>query len=52
LADAQHVYEIVADKLRRFRGNMAPTAGGEKEEGAAKLQEILEELRAIHRALK
>jgi membrane protein YdbS with pleckstrin-like domain len=52
LADAQHVYEIVAGRLRRFRGGMAPTAAEDEDEGAAKLQEILEELRAIRRAIK
>jgi putative membrane protein len=52
LADPQHVYETVSRKLRRFRGSMAPTAAEAEEEGPPELQEILEELRAIRRALE
>jgi len=52
LADAQQVYEMVAGKLRRFRGGMAPTAAEMEGEGATELQEILEELRAIRRVLE
>jgi membrane protein YdbS with pleckstrin-like domain len=52
LPDARHVYQIVADRLRRFRGGMAPTAAETEGEGAPELQEILEELRAIRRSLE
>lgn len=52
LADPQHVYDIVAGRLRRFRRGMAPTAAEMDAEEPAELQEILEELRAIRRAVE
>jgi len=50
LEDAQQVYEMVAARLQRFRGAMAPTAteeAGTAGGAEAILGEILSELRAI-----
>jgi hypothetical protein len=56
LADVQEVYEIVAAKLRKFRGGMAPTAAGvENEPSLASretLDKILRELTAIRKSVE
>jgi hypothetical protein len=55
LKDAQQVYELVAARLGRFRGAMAPTAAEEFDAPAgskAILGEILSELRAIRKTLE
>ncbi|MFP4396269.1 MAG: PH domain-containing protein [Anaerolineales bacterium] len=58
LVDAQAVYERVVERLRRFRGSMAPTASEETagalapSPSAAVWEEMLAELRAIRRAVE
>lgn len=55
LEDAQQVYEIVAARLRQFRGAMSPTAAEEIDSPAgsdAILGEILSELRAIRQKME
>ena len=57
LDNAQEVYELVAAELRRFRGGMEPTAAAIEGDGSAQtgdvtLAHVLEELRAIRRAVE
>jgi uncharacterized membrane protein YdbT with pleckstrin-like domain len=53
LANVQDVYDIVVQKLRLFRGGMAPTAAEQDQEydtsSGHVMNEILNELRAIRR---
>ncbi|MBD3236883.1 MAG: PH domain-containing protein [Candidatus Eisenbacteria bacterium] len=53
LPNVHEVYEIVAARLREFRGAMAPTAGGENAAAADEpWTALLEEVRAIRRAVE
>jgi uncharacterized membrane protein YdbT with pleckstrin-like domain len=54
LDNVHEVYDIVAEKLRKFRGGMAPTAAGGEEETVLDpggvMAELLREVRAIRQA--
>jgi len=57
LDSAQEIYEMVAARLQRFRGGMAPTGANVEGDGSAQaddvtLAHVLDELRAIRRALE
>ena len=53
LPDVQGVYETVGNRLRRYRGAMAPTAGGEADGPAPDvLDALLAEVRAIRAAVE
>ena len=56
LVNVQEVYEIVVNELRKFRGGMTPTAADEEIDLATapanRLDEVLEELRAIRKAIE
>ena len=53
LPNYQEVYELVRDRIRRYRGAMSPTAAGEEDsQSEPALAAILTEVRAIRTALE
>ena len=53
LPNHQEVYELVRDRIRRYRGAMSPTAAGEEDsQSEPALAAILTEVRAIRTALE
>jgi len=53
LPNVQDVYEIVSNRLRQYRGAMAPTAAGEESApGGDTLAAMLSEVRAIRKRIE